>query len=435
MKKVSKLVATASLVLLTVGAIAQSMTNGVIKRTTGHVVKSSAIRRAIHRPTGTGTTNYAFIDYPISDTLMAASNLLSYIGEPTVNGFQYVQEMNMHYNVKDTGADGPNGPANAFLLHQCAVAFDTLLDCFSGNGYSSSTNNVVVVDSLDIPIVQGNKSGKNDTLIVQITTLGKYGIPSTKVLWADTLIQDTGFNGKGNSWLMGGDVLQLAPNLTLSGTTKFAVVLKYYDNTKMDTCGFFYGSVAYTCAAVGTNPLPDTTYFGGVIPVPGPSFRNKITANSFTTGYTYYTAANFNGPALTLPSTTYGDAFEYVECTPDTLPGMDWQDIAIFAEVSVTDTSTAGVNNITSDGLSIGQNFPNPYNKTTQINYSLTKSSDVVFSVCDITGREIIKNTYSEVTAGQHIISLSANQFTPGIYFYTFNVNGKAVTKKMVITE
>ena len=67
--------------------------------------------------------------------------------------------------------------------------------------------------------------------------------------------------------------------------------------------------------------------------------------------------------------------------------------------------------------------------------YSLTKSSDVTFTVYDITGRVITTNIMGNVAAGQYSINLSANKFSPGIYFYTFNVNGSNITKKMVITE
>ena len=65
----------------------------------------------------------------------------------------------------------------------------------------------------------------------------------------------------------------------------------------------------------------------------------------------------------------------------------------------------------------------------------LTKSSDVVFTVNDIAGRQLINTSYGNQAPGQHIISLSADQFTAGVYFYTFNVNGNSITKKMVITE
>ena len=426
MKKVYNLVAAITLSLLTVGAVAQS-TNGQIKsKLTNHrtaKISMNAGHKA-HKPTA--TTTYAFLDTPLSDSVYNSQFAgTTYLGSPSIGQF-YIQQMNMHYTMSDTGADVNGQPVNNFLMHWCAVSFDTLLDAGSGNGYLGQN---VVVDSLFIPIGQGNTSGKMDTLIVSINSVSATGVPTTTVLWSQTIIQDTGLSGKSTPWNYG-TTLQLAPNLTLIGTSKFAVELKYYDETKLDTCGFLFGSPGYNCAALGGN-IPDTTKIGKYIPITG---GGHVLANSFTNGYSYYTGAKpaaTNKP-ITLPSATYGGAF-YFPCTPDTTIGLDWQDIAVYAEVSFTDVT--GINNITNNGLSVGQNFPNPYNQSTKISYSLTKSSDVAFSVCDITGRELINNSYNNAAPGQHVISLNANEFTPGIYFYTFKVNGNAVTKKMVITE
>jgi len=101
----------------------------------------------------------------------------------------------------------------------------------------------------------------------------------------------------------------------------------------------------------------------------------------------------------------------------------------------VNAVSTLGVNNIPAPEFSISQNTPNPFNQSTVIKYNLTKSSNVVFTVYDMTGRELTNSTYSTVAPGQHSIELAANQFTPGVYLYTFNINGVKVTKRMVITE
>jgi hypothetical protein len=134
-----------------------------------------------------------------------------------------------------------------------------------------------------------------------------------------------------------------------------------------------------------------------------------------------------------LPNTTYGDFIGYSCSSPSTFSAGPFQDIALFAEVSFRNPT--GVNEVATSGLSVGQNYPNPFNKETTISYSLTKSSDVTFTIYDMTGRILTNNNYGSVASGQHTINLSANSFSPGIYFYSFNVNGSVVTKKMVITE
>jgi hypothetical protein len=421
MKKVYNLVLVCGLSLLTIGASAQSLKKAILTKETKHIV-TAHLKHAAHKPTA-GTT-YAFIDYPVIDSAISSQYAgISYLGSPLAQGF-YVQDLNTHYVNADSGTQ-----INPVLLHSASVAFDSIID-ISGTAYQGQS---VVVDSLFIPVGQENLSGKNDTLVVQINSVTAAGIPTSTVLWSQTIIQDTGLssgpsNAKGAASWFYAYTLQLAPQFSLpAGSSKFAVTLKYYDETKQDTFGFLYGSPAYNCAAAGGN-FPDTTYVGTVIKITGTG-GGLYTANSFTNGYAHYT----NGTTtITLPSAAYGAGLSYA-CGTASSTGLDWQDIAMYAEVSFTDVT--GVNAVKDNGLTIGQNYPNPFNKTTNISYSLTKSSDVVFTVSDMTGRTLINNTYSNSTPGQHVISLSASEFTPGVYFYTFNVNGSSVTKKMIITE
>jgi len=417
MKKVYQLIATATLSIMTIGAFAQSMSNGSLNEGTAHRAVFNRTKHATNKPTGTMT--YSFLDYTYSDSVAAMTlGLEPYNSSPSI-GQYYIQDFNGRYVPADTGSP----LANQLLIKDAAVAFDTLLDANTGMGYSG---NGLVIDSLFIPIGQQNISGKMDTLVIQIVSLGTYGIPTKTVLWTDTIKQDTGLSGKGKSWFYGHTVI-LAPHYAMTGTAKCAVKLQYLSGSnKRDTCGFLFGSPTYTC----TNPSganPDTTFIGAKItPI------HHLIANSFTTGYSYFTTGH-KGASITLPDAVNGDFIGYPCTTPKNLSAGPFQDIAMYAEVSFNNTTS--VNEVSANGFDVAQNYPNPFSKSTQINYTVTKSSDIVFNVYDLTGRKIMSNSYNEVTPGQHIITLSANQFTPGVYFYTFNVNGNVVTKRMVITE
>jgi len=401
------------------GAFAQTLAGKMAIKVAPHAV-TSHINRTVDKPMG-GMT-YAFLDYTFCDSLAASAKGESYSGSPRL-GQYYIQDMNMHYVPADTGSP----LTNQLLIRACSVSFDTLLDATTGIGYNSSNE---TVDSVYIPIGQQNKSGKNDTLVVSITTVGNYGIPTATVLWTTSIIQDTGLSGKGNSWFYGYTVI-LAPHVAIPGNGKFAVTLQYYSENKRDSMGFLYGSPVYTCTAGNPGALPDTSFIGENIPVT--SSKHGLIANSYTLGYSWFTVGH-KGASVILPDVPNGDFIGYPCTTPNNTSAGPFQDIAMFAKVSFTNTVT-GVDGISDNEFSVSQNYPNPFNKNTVITYNVTKSSDVVFNVYDMTGRKLVDNTYSNVASGQHTISLIANQFTPGIYFYTFNVNGKSVTKKMVITE
>jgi len=457
MKKVYNLVAVCGLSLLTIGAGAQ-VTQKVTKKSPTKIKTAVSMAKHMnHKPTGGGTNVYAFLDYPYSDSLLANQYTLGYSGSPSLGQPGYIQDFNGRYGMADTGTPGPTaGNGNNTLIRSAGVVFSQIIDAGSNTTYSfyNSSNpkffNGVVVDSLFIPIGQQNVSGMNDTLIVQIN--GVTGnAPNATVLWSQSIIQDTGLSGKGKSWLAGYE-LQLAPNLSVNGP--FAVTVQYFSGSNhRDSCGFLYGFPTSTCG--GNSAFPDTTKIGagvaGVYKLNAAldSIKGtvKLNANTFLTGWQYISASKpaSTNPILTMPgkqtyaypTNTYlgGDDYFGQQCTSGSntiVSSNGYQDMAIFAELSV---NIDGVNTINNNGLSVGQNYPNPYNKTTNISYSLTKSSDVVFTVSDITGRTLINNTYSNSTPGQHVISLSATEFTPGVYFYTFDVNGTTVTKKMIITE
>ncbi|MBL7882545.1 MAG: T9SS type A sorting domain-containing protein, partial [Bacteroidia bacterium] len=89
----------------------------------------------------------------------------------------------------------------------------------------------------------------------------------------------------------------------------------------------------------------------------------------------------------------------------------------------------------------IGQNYPNPADNITQIDYRLAQSADVSIIVYDVTGRTIKTVVAQSVQAGKHTVSLNdMSNYADGAYFYKFEVktNGKLIhaeTKRMIIAK
>lgn len=82
---------------------------------------------------------------------------------------------------------------------------------------------------------------------------------------------------------------------------------------------------------------------------------------------------------------------------------------------------------------SLGQNFPNPFNSTTQISYELAESSDVVLTVTDMTGRKVIDRIEGRRPAGRNTLNISADGLDSGIYFYTLTAGQFRETKQMIV--
>ena len=83
----------------------------------------------------------------------------------------------------------------------------------------------------------------------------------------------------------------------------------------------------------------------------------------------------------------------------------------------------------------LAQNYPNPYNPTTLITYSIPASSNVIVTVYNILG-ELIKTLVNEnQEAGIYKVNLDAKGLGNGIYFYKIQAGNFAATKKMLLLK
>jgi hypothetical protein len=84
---------------------------------------------------------------------------------------------------------------------------------------------------------------------------------------------------------------------------------------------------------------------------------------------------------------------------------------------------------------SLGQNYPNPFSRSTEINYELTDGSNVTFEIMDLTGRKVMEVNKGMMPAGKHSLTLETTNLDPGVYFYTLKAGSFVQTKQMVIVE
>lgn len=93
--------------------------------------------------------------------------------------------------------------------------------------------------------------------------------------------------------------------------------------------------------------------------------------------------------------------------------------------------STVGVEELNAKGFSLSQNVPNPFSSQSTIQYELSKGSrNVTFSVYDVTGRVMVE---MPADGGIGVHAINVGPFAAGVYYYTLNVDGNVITKKMVV--
>lgn len=80
-------------------------------------------------------------------------------------------------------------------------------------------------------------------------------------------------------------------------------------------------------------------------------------------------------------------------------------------------------------------NYPNPFNPTTQIEYNIPKVSKVSLKVYDILGREVQTLVNSIQAPGKYSVMLNAQGLSSGIYFYQLTADSFKETKKLVLLK
>lgn len=84
---------------------------------------------------------------------------------------------------------------------------------------------------------------------------------------------------------------------------------------------------------------------------------------------------------------------------------------------------------------SLAQNFPNPFNPSTTIQFLLPESGDVTLKIYNLLGEEVktLIDEYKEM--GNHSVHFNANNLASGMYLYRLQAGSFIETKKMILIK
>jgi hypothetical protein len=92
--------------------------------------------------------------------------------------------------------------------------------------------------------------------------------------------------------------------------------------------------------------------------------------------------------------------------------------------------------------FSLSQNFPNPFNPTTKIKYSIpvgaysnTPLQNVLLKVYDILGKEVATLVNKEQPTGEYEVEFDGSKLSSGIYFYVLNFGNQRLNRKMCLIK
>ncbi len=80
-------------------------------------------------------------------------------------------------------------------------------------------------------------------------------------------------------------------------------------------------------------------------------------------------------------------------------------------------------------------NYPNPFNATTEIRYSIAKSGNVDLCVFDVNGREVVKLVNFNQDPGEYRFQFSGKDLATGTYFVRLTAGNSSQLQKIVLLK
>jgi len=156
--------------------------------------------------------------------------------------------------------------------------------------------------------------------------------------------------------------------------------------------------------------------------------------------------ANFklsaSGEAILLSDPSLGlvDQVNYLQQKPDTTTGRfangTGDFIVMLPTFGAENTNLlTGLDDIVENNnkFELKQNYPNPFHNVTNIDFEITENSIVTLTVQNLIGENIATIVDAELPASKHSYSWDASNVQSGLYFYSLNVDGITIVKKMIV--
>jgi hypothetical protein len=155
--------------------------------------------------------------------------------------------------------------------------------------------------------------------------------------------------------------------------------------------------------------------------------------------FTNYSRINYLALSSTQRKFTF--TFEMKESTDTNCrvvinAGLGAQDIYIDNLSLIVGAPTTNVRNIPSNReLEVFSNFPNPFNTSTTINYSIPARDHVSLKIFDDLGREVSELINEVQSPGNHQVIFNASHLETGIYYYRIITGDIMQAEKMLLLK
>ncbi len=87
------------------------------------------------------------------------------------------------------------------------------------------------------------------------------------------------------------------------------------------------------------------------------------------------------------------------------------------------------------ESFKLHDNFPNPFNPSTSIKFSVPSDGLVTLKVFDVTGKEAASLVNENLEQGEHEVNFNASHLSSGVYFYKLISGSFTEVKKMILVK
>jgi hypothetical protein len=253
-----------------------------------------------------------------------------------------------------------------------------------------------------------------------------------------------------------GSGFQMNPSISMDGASNFVIVWQDYRNVSWD---IYFQRYNDTGIAIGVNTKVSDDAGSMHQKVPSISMdavgdfvivwqdeRYGQTSPDIM-GQRYFSNGSPNGGnyLIVTDGPDHGESSPVV-CADNSSIIFSWQDDRrsegwdIYAKIVSWNwngvTSVIDEGNINPKDFSLSHNYPNPFNPSTIIEYSLPEYAIVTLTFYDMLGREIATLVNEEKAAGNYAFKFDADDLASGVYYYRIAIGNEfSETKKMVLLK
>jgi len=314
---------------------------------------------------------------------------------------------------------------------------DTLTVIVSDGELSDTTTLIVIVEPVnDAPVI----TAIADTSMMEDDSL-KLVLTATDVD-GDSLIFMATCDTAAIEVVLSANYLTLIPIADWSGCAQIRVIVS--DTELSDTADF-----KLTVNAINDPPAA----FGLISPV-----DSTLNRTDTVMVFQWEAATDADGDSLIYTLLLEAEGFEYAFSTDTNCVNLNVIDIELPFEVNISWTVYVfdGTDTTWSDetwqfsvsrelridsgkslphSYALHQSYPNPFNPSTTIHYSIPKTSQVTLAIFNIQGQLVEKLVSQKQEPGYYAVHWDASRFSSGTYFYRIQADGFQQVKKCILVK